>query len=354
MAPARKIHAAVLAFLACTGLFIQPSVYSQDTDHQGITDSFFFDTDSLLHLTLIADFESLRADVGQDPDYHPGMLRYDDRDGNSIDIEVDIRARGNFRKMPQHCNFPPLKLKFSEDDTPGTIFEEFEDLKTVSHCQTGWAEFDQYVLLEYLIYKIYNLFTDLSFRVRLAMIHYQDVNNPADSMTRYSFFIENAEDMAARNGASLLDLGSIGQNQMARDQLTLLAVFNYMVINQDYSIPILHNIELLSRDYFEPPLPVPYDFDWSGIVNIPYTYDYIDDDTHPEPVYKGPCRKRREFKKVFSQMREKRDEVFRLVSDCPYLDRSVKALTLTDLSRFYQTIDDRRSIRLEFMKNCKK
>lgn len=328
------------------------SGYDSNSKAEGRDD--FFYSDSLLDLTLIADLDSLLVDVGEDPAYHDGRLIYTEPGGSQVQIRIKARARGKFRKKPENCNFPPLKIKFSEEDTPGTLFEGIPDLKIVSHCQSELPEFEQYVLQEYLIYKLYNILTDLSFRVRLARIRYLDQGNLPDSVYHFAFFIENPEAMAARNGGRLLDLQTIPQNRIDREQLMLVTLFNYMIINTDYSVPILHNLELVSMDYFEPPLPVPFDFDWSGMINIPYNYNYNPGKGYPRREFKGPCWKRRELRRGFTKMKEKRFEVFKLYAAFPYLNPAIKARTLYDLNNFYGCIENRKLVREEFMKNCYK
>ena len=338
--------------LVCIGFIIVQTLSAQDKVEQTNRNTVFFNTDSILDLTLVTDLSSLLADRGEDPSYHDARFSYTGQDGSTVQFGVKVRIRGNFRKKPESCQFPPLKFKFDEEETRGTVFEGFPDLKIVSHCQTGFPDFEQYVLQEYLIYKLYNIFTDFSFRVRLARIRYQDEAGYADSIYHFAFFLENPEDMAARNGGSVLELGTVPQDQLELDQLALVALFNYMIINTDYSIPILHNLELISLDYFKPPIPVPYDFDWSGMINIPYNYNYNEGKGYPQREYKGPCMKRKDLKKIFKYVKEKRTKAFMLYVKFPYLDADVRTRTLKDLNVFYRNIDDRRLVRKEIIENC--
>jgi hypothetical protein len=295
----------------------------------------------------------LLADVGDDPSYHKGTLIYTEPDGSEVQIDIRARARGNFRKRPENCDFPPLKIQFSEEDTPGTLFSGISDLKIVSHCQSGFPEFEQYVLQEFLIYRLYNIFTDISFRVRLVRIRYIDQGSSGDSVFHFAFFLENPEAMAARNGCTILELGSVPPDRLDQEQYILIDFFNYMIINTDYSIPVVHNIELISRGYFEPPIPVPFDFDWSGLINIPYSYSYTGGNLSPAREFKGPCRKRKAIKNVIAGMQEKRPEVYQLYITFPYLAPDVKTRVINDLNSFYETIENRRLVRQEFIKKCK-
>jgi hypothetical protein len=315
--------------------------------------SNLFASGELLEMELHLEWDSLLADIGEDPGYHGGILIYYDSTDARIEIKVEVRARGNFRKSPDHCNFPPLKMKFKKKGVEGTVFEGLKDIKLVTHCQDDIPDYEQYLLQEYLIYQTYNLFTPLSFRSRLARIHYLDVHNPADTLTRFAFFLENPEDMANRNGGELLEFDSAPADKLDQDQLILMALFNYMIMNTDYSIPIMHNVVLVSRDYFEPPLPVPYDFDWSGLINIPYDSPYLAYKTElPDRVYKGPCLKMKELEFFLQEMKKKRLEVFKLFVDFPYLENERKSRNIQDLHIFFIMTGNRQLIREAFIKGC--
>jgi hypothetical protein len=324
-------------------------------DEYGDPPSALFSSDSVLEMEMHLSWTDLLADVGEDPGYHDGTLIYYDSAGARKEIPMEARARGGFRKNPDHCDFPPLKLKFRKRDVAGTVFEGLKDIKMVTHCRSDLEEYEQYLMHEYLIYKSYNIHTTLSFEARLARMHYMGLPESGDTLTRFAFFIENPEDMAARNQGELLEFDSAPEDKLDQPQLTLMALFNYMIINTDYSIPIMHNVVLVSRDYFEPPLPVPYDFDWSGLINIPYDSPYAAYRTgSPERIYKGPCLKVKELEEILYQMELKRLEVFGLFIEFPYLDDEIKSRTIQDLYLFYITAGNRRLIREAFIRGCSK
>lgn len=312
-----------------------------------------FATDMVLEMELHLPWDSLLADIGEDPGYHDGTLVFYDSTGAKKEIMVEARARGHFRKNPDNCDFPPIKLKFRKKSVAGTAFEGLKDIKMVTHCQNEIPEYEQYVLQEYLIYKIYNIYTPLSFKTRLARIHYMNMSGPQDTLTRFAFFLENPEDMASRNHGELLEFESAPQDKLDQDQLSLMAIFNYMIINTDYSVPIMHNVVLVSRDYFEPPLPVPYDFDWSGLINIPYDSPYMDHIAgSPKRVYKGPCLRMKELEIILYEMQQKRLEILELYFEFPYLDNEKKSRNIQDLNLFFITSGNKKLIREAFIMGC--
>ena len=54
--------------------------------------------------------------------------------------------------------------------------------------------------------------------------------------------------------------------------MTRVALFEYMIGNLDWSVPVRHNIKLIvpKEDSNAIAFPVPYDFDYSGLVKTDY------------------------------------------------------------------------------------
>jgi len=312
-----------------------------------------FECETYLEVEIIVDMDTLIDDVGSDPNFHPAVFKYKETNGEWITLNVDVRARGKFRKNPVNCDFPPLKIDFKKDRA-NTIFEPYKALKMVTHCQSEIPHYNQYVLQEYLIYKSYNLFTDLSFRVRLLSITYRDEQDPERAIEKFGFFLENAEDVAERNNGYLLDLATVRIDRIDQDHLTLVSFFEYMIINTDWSMSIMHNVELVATDYFDPPYPVPFDFDWSGLINIPYEVPSISGMKirEPERIYKGICRKKRELRKVIDLYHARKQSLFDLYVDFPYLDQDIKIQTLEELQIFYEILNDKYIFRIEFTEHC--
>ena len=313
-----------------------------------------FSSDSLLELTLWLDLEEIRGDLGEDPSYHDATLAYKDPENQAeVLMYIQVRARGSFRKNPENCDFPPLKIKFDNSDNKRSILSTIREVKLVTHCQSGEREFEQYVLQEYLIYKGYNLFTNFSFRVRLIRLTYVDISAGNDSLTRFAFMIEDAGEMAERNLGEILELKSVTGDKLDQHQYALMSLYNYMILNTDYSVPIMHNVELVSIDHFKPPIPVPYDFDWSGIIDIPYDSPFADRETrYTAHRYKGPCLKMRELEELFIYMEDRNRSLYMLYHEFPYLNEEMKSRCLQELNMFYITIGNKELVRQEFIKNC--
>ena len=133
------------------------------------------------------------------------------------------------------------------------------------------------MLLEYSAYRLFNLITPLSFRARLANIDYLD-DSGRPYVSRVGFFIEDFSDVAKRNGMDVAHMGSRVPRHAARCRrgrpLRRLRIYDQQLRLVDARRPegddCCHNGRLLSAVAGAPLMPIPYDFDYSGLVDAPY------------------------------------------------------------------------------------
>ncbi|MFN7117693.1 MAG: hypothetical protein ACK4TA_12905 [Saprospiraceae bacterium] len=183
--------------------------------------------------------------------------------GNLQQVKAEVSTRGHARR--NICTFPPLRLRFTEENLDALeLNSDYKSLKLVTHCINVDEDL---VLREYLAYKMLNILTDHSLRVQLAKINYKCSKSTIQS---YAFLIENNEEMAERLGGVLMEADLNGQATLDATQYRLMAVFQYMIGNTDWSITKQHNIKLVHFVEQKMLLPVPYDFDYSGMVNAAY------------------------------------------------------------------------------------
>src|SRR5690348_4196943 len=203
-----------------------------------------FDAVEPLALTLKADFGAIfkqRSGTKRDV---PGVISYGTGSGDSIGLDVQLRTRGHFRLA--NCQYPPLKVGFDRERAAKTVFaHQGNSVKLVVQCRGGQT-YANYLLEEYLIYRTYNLLTDMSFRARLARVTYVDANGKKEPETRNAFFVEDDDRMARRNHTKVFAHKGVQQTELERDQMGLTAVFQYMIGNTDWAVSALHNIVLVS------------------------------------------------------------------------------------------------------------
>lgn len=314
-----------------------------------------FSSEEILEITMyFDDLKALVKDVGDYPCEHKGQIFIEKLDGRSI-FNIKASTRGIFRKESSNCNFPPLKLDFRKNEVKNTIFEGQNRLKLVTHCRNGNIEFDQYLIQEYLAYKIYNILTEKSFKVRLARITYIDNLNRCKEMTRYAFLIEDVDDMAKRNGYRHVELKNIPQDYTDYFYENLVSVFQYMIGNTDWSVPGVHNIKLILEKPDLRPIPVPYDFDFSGIVNSVYAAPStkFNIKSVEERLYRGYERPVEDLQRVFDYIITKKEEILSLYQNSELSDKQ-KERALNYLEEFFEIISDENLIKREFVMKGRK
>ncbi len=309
-----------------------------------------------LAMTIQADMRGLLKDRGDERDEHPAHLAYRDA-GGAVDMqEIKIRVRGNFRRQARNCSFPPLRLNVKKKRVKGTLFEGQDKLKLVVPCRQGNPAYEQYLLLEYLVYRMYNELTDFSFRVRLVEVAFEDTEGRWGRYETYGFLIEDEEAMAERNRGALLDQERHHPEAMDRTQVTLLALFQYMIGNTDWSVPALHNIKLVHQPDQLYPHPVPYDFDFCGFINTPYALPPAGlpikkvTDRH----YQGYCRSNEELAPLVALFQEKRAVFVDLLEREVPLRSRYRKEALAFLDDFYGVIDDLDRAQRVFGQQCRR
>jgi len=355
----RSIHKSTLASLLLLFLICPTSSFfwldAQDfLSITGEEPTFLFQSDEPLYLTLSMDVKTVIRD-NEEKENHPAEISYTDQEGNEIKLPVEIRVRGNFRKDPVNCDFPPLRLNFSDTTVINTVFAGQDKIKLVTHCRTRQDLYEQNVLKEYLAYKLYNLFTEESFRVRLVHLTYADTRGKIDTLEKMAFLIEPNQQMARRNGCEILEVKRIQQERTNRHKINVLSVFQFMIGNTDWSVPALHNVVLLKEDSTDLPIAVPYDFDWCGMVNSPYAVpaEFLPIESVRTRLYRGFCRPDEEVQLALDEFRQRRDEIYHTCSSVPFLTEKELNKTIKYMDQFFKTIENPNAVELAFHRNCR-
>jgi len=332
------VKRSILLLITVFLLLFQP--YSGFTQEQ--SKSTIFDTNEALEFVLRTDINTLFRDREDERDYHPGSIIYKSESGEQIEVPLKLRVRGNYRRKSGVCRIPPIRLNFAEETCKGSIFEGQDKLKLVTHCQKS-SKYTQYLLQEFLAYRIYNLVSDYSFKVRLVKIRYEDEAGKWKPLDSYAFIIEDEDIMSQRLKGQIKDQKNMHPLAGGFDdyQTNLLSVFEYSIGNTDWSIPGLHNVKLLEFDDGKSIIPIPYDFDWCGMVNAPYAVpnEILGLPDVRTRLYRGYKADEAVLQQVFNKFIEKKDEVFDLYQSCQALSKSHRKSSISYLEAFYRTIE---------------
>ncbi|MBT8183441.1 MAG: hypothetical protein KJN76_01265 [Eudoraea sp.] len=223
-----------------------------------------FGDSSPLAIKLKFSTKKIKAETN-DSTYVASVFYYQLADSGWDSLPIDIRARGHFRK--NNCYYVPLKLKFGKSVIKGTIFEQHRKLKLVSPCLRELDNND-YLLKEYLAYKLFEVISPYHLRTRLAAFEFvEEKGDRTKNHKLKAILIEDMDQLAERfNGREM----KRRVHPLQQDDLASLRndLFQYLIGNTDFSNRSLHNEELLYTE--NKYVPIPYDFDMSGLVNASY------------------------------------------------------------------------------------
>ena len=326
-----------------------------------------FQDEAVLKAVLTAPISQAYAQRHQEARiYFPGQWTYIDERGETQRLEVSIRTRGHFRR--EVCEKPPLQLNFKKSQVKGTLFAGQNKLKLVAPCREG-KRYQQYVILEDLAYKIYQIITDQGFTVRLVRLSYVDRDENLEPWTDIAFVIEDDKDMARRLDLDRVNVESVLYSQLNHPRLAVLQLFQFMIGNNDYSVikpsgndDCCHNMELLGvEDETDPVMPdesiipVPFDFDFSGLVNATYA-------APPSVIpirdvrfryFYGLCVPRPILNEAIAELQSKREEILALIAGTEQLEDSLREKNVSYIEDFFEILDDPEATNDEIVRRCR-
>ncbi len=298
-----------------------------------------FETDESLKLTFTAPFSEIYR-VRDKTKQYPARLLWDE----SGEMTVKLQVRGNNRLKKSTCTYPPLKVYFNKEDVKGTIFKKQSELKLVVACK---KKYSQYVRMEYLIYKLFASLSNNNFKVRWVELTFID-NNKA--RTSPGFFIEQKKRMGKRLGLTQVHASRVSPENLDQQSAVTVDLFQFMIGNTDYSNfqgrgekDCCHNTKLMQRNENESGtyIPIPYDFDNSGIINAQYAV--------PSPAvpirsvkirnYRGLCQANAHIPGAIMRVQSKKEEIIILFAGDNLLTKRTKSRVEKYLRKFYAIID---------------
>lgn len=314
-----------------------------------------FESDDVLSIKLTGNLNELMNDRSEKSKYHDVVLSYTDEDSVEISIPLQAKTRGHFRKSVGNCSFPPLLLNFSKADSTikiPSIFSKQHKLKLVMPCRG-----DEYVVREWLVYKLYNLVTPKSFKARLVKVELNNTKKKKISAPLYGILLEDEEQMAKRNKLALVNVKMMRPEDAEPDAFLIMAVFQYFIGNTDWSIQYMQNIKFLAKDSNSVCTPVPYDFDHAGLVDATYALpaEELEMTSIRERRYRGYCvTDMNQFKNVIELYNHHKNDFYDLYSNCPLLDAKYIKSTRQYFDDFYKTINNPKQLASEFKYPCDK
>ncbi|MEJ2237859.1 MAG: hypothetical protein P8X82_06140 [Gemmatimonadales bacterium] len=288
---------------------------AQDTDSAKTgANQVLFESEDPLTLTIEAPLETIFKEREQESSYHPGAMILENADGSRSSLDIEVKTRGKFRLNRRNCG------------------------------------------------RTYNLLTDMSFRVRLARINYVDTDEDRDPITKYAFFIEDDELMAARNGWDLLQVPVVPPVAYKQDQLNLAEVFQFLAGNTDWDafkgppdeIDCCHNVKVIGNPQ-GPVFPVPYDFDWTGMVSARYAKPdpSLSIRTVRQRLYRGVCLVRDQLSSTIPAFEQQKEAIYGLYQNQEGLEEKQIERSVDYLDDFYEIVGDPKKVERNMYDRCR-
>lgn len=290
----------------------------------------------VLEMTIEADFDSLKNSRRTD-DYQKAYLTFQDRNKKTHGWKMKLRTRGKFRRSI--CEMPPLKMKFKKAELAAAGLNDFNDMKLVTHCVEDKAEAKALLMKEYLTYQLYGELTEHSYRTQLVRITYKDVIT-GKKIKNWGFLIEDTAQLASRMEAEKCDCWGTTDFDFHHGTSEMVALFQYMIGNEDYKVNALKNVKTFRKD--GKLIPVPYDFDFSGIVNAGYATPNSNYElkTITDRVYLGSTESLTRLHGIKAMFHAKQDDFHGLIENFKRLSAVERGEMTTYLRDFFHNIDN--------------
>jgi hypothetical protein len=265
----------------------------------------------------------------------PATLVYRDASDLERRVAVALRTRGRYRADTVQCELPALFVFFT-GDTQGTLFAGESMLPLTTHCARG-ATYEQYLLKEYWAYRIYETLASKSLRVRLVRMTYRDAAGRLDPVERYAFFTEHFESFARRHGATVRPKGVFDPRAADPADVAIFDLFQYAIGNTDWSAVKGHNVLLTKSDGLV--TPVPFDFDFSGLVNAEYASvsPELSISNVRQRVFRGICNPSTDWDAAFAHFAARREDVLGLANEISGLEPRQRARAVEYLEEAFAT-----------------
>ncbi|MBB4078211.1 hypothetical protein GGR28_000812 [Lewinella aquimaris] len=256
---------------------------------------------------------------------------------NGRTLSGRVRSRGHIRL--EVCRFPSLKIKLDKTALDSLGFTELNDLKLVVQCSSHSAA-EGYLRREKLIYDLHAMVSRYHHRTIPVHLYLGD-------RILEAFLVEAEEQLAARYGAIVVESDQVSTRGLQREAYLNMCLFNYMVLNTDWNVFNLHNVECLQLTESRELIPIPYDFDYSGVVGTTYAVPH---DAHnlrsvQQPKWLGRHVTEEELSAALLPFLDARARMVDHVNSCHDLHPGHQKRILDRLTEFYELIENPAALR---------
>jgi hypothetical protein len=297
----------------------------------------FFSEEKLLKISLYFDITTHTRKKSEE--YGNGKIVIYNSPTDSSTFNVRCRARGNNRK--DICFFPPVMLNF-KPDTLFTTDGYLAKLKLVTHCVNSKL-YEEYMLEEYLIYKLWELLSPYALRTRMLEINYYDIGERGRNYNTKGFFIEPLYMMTRRTNTVEIKGEYFHDAVINALDADRVAFFCYMIGNTDWRIKSSHNVKFIkpADESREEITAIPYDFDHAGLVNATYARpaQWSSAESVKERDYTGRCRDYDDnYYLLIKEFMAIEEDVYETIMNYEYLEAKKRKAIYKYVAAFYKEL----------------
>lgn len=323
----------------CTAVIAQPASFLNKMQQ-----------DSALDVYLRLDWKALEKQK-KEKAYQSSTVCCTTPSNDSLVLDSKVRTRGHMRL--EICDFPPLKLKINKDALSGYNLSAYNELDIVNHCENN-ESYNQLILKEYLAYKLWELVSPYYFKTQLIRLHYQNTDGTEVHETSPAFLVENTEELCNRIHAREYMNKVISKGAVDRQPFLRLCLFEFMIGNTDWYIVNRHNIEFLGVPGYKLLVTVPFDFDYSGLVNAPYAIpnEAIKFTDVSVRFYQGWCHTEAEVRGQLQVFLDQKEKILAMPYHIQGMNEKTIRQCIDYLQGFYDIIENPKKLKTQILDHC--
>lgn len=321
----------LILFIGFNVLFLAQTLHAQEVGKPSIFDAMSYT--EMLNLTIETEVDSLIENRRSSAEY-PSVLSFENQDGQPQTFALKIGVRGIFRRL--RCSgIPPLKLNFKKKALTAAGMTKFDDYKLVTYCVADKSDAKALLLKEFLAYKLYNGITDESYQVQLLNITFKD-SQTGKKTKQWGFIIEDTALLRHRLGAEKVkETRNVAFEKFNPTQIRRVALFQYLIGNSDWDLKVSRNMKYINKEGQY--LAIPYDFDFSGMVNAPYAlgnpnFNLVN---VQDRVYLGFPEEVDNLEAAVEELTNKQTDLIQIVENFKLLNRSSRKEIISYLNTYF-------------------
>ena len=188
-------------------------------------------------------------------------------------------------------------------------------------------------------------------------VRYVDSNRPDKAYVAHGFIIEDCDKMAERNEAVVIEAANLSQKDIIPEYMLRTAIFNYMIGNTDWAVPSQHNVRLLQPNGIDTgkKIPVPYDFDYSGIVGTIYAVptEGLPIGHVKERYYMGICVPEELLIEAIDEFEALEEVILETIDSFPYCSKASSKQVRSYIEKFYKMFKNKKALIRKLESACK-